>query len=87
MVPCSSSFSSSWPVVISPTPCPFPQAGALSSFLKDLLLTSLPYANLVDADFRRCFEIHFSFIDRVIPDTPGLSAEPPTSLVAGEQQR
>ena len=33
------------------------KAGSLASFLKDLLLTSLPYAELVEQDFRRCIEV------------------------------
>ena len=41
------------------------QAGSLASFLKDLLLTSLPYAELVEQDFRRCIEVGGSFSNGV----------------------
>jgi len=61
------------------------QSGALAAFLKDLLLTRLPYADLLEADFRRCTKIHFEDIGKVVPLTPGLSAEPPESLLASSQ--
>ncbi len=61
-------------------PC-VPQAGALAAFLKDLLLTDIPKPDLIEAEFRRCIEIHFADIGTVIPELPGGHAEPPQSLL------
>ncbi len=41
------------------TPSPPPQAGALASFLKDLLMTDIPFAEPLQNDFARCMRIHF----------------------------
>ena len=58
------------------------QAGSIASFLKDLMLSSVPYSDLVEADFRRCIEMHFADIGKVVPQLPGPPAEPPATLVA-----
>jgi len=62
------------------------QAGAIAAFLKELLLSTCPYVDLIQEDFKRCIEIHFEDIAKVVPDTPGASAEPPASLLAAAGQ-
>jgi len=62
------------------------QAGALVSFLKELLLSDVSSPHLVEADFRRCVEVHFADIGSVVPEVPGSHAEPPASLVEALEQ-
>ncbi len=54
---------------------PLFQAGALAGFLKDLLLTDVPYADLVEADFKRCIEVHFQDIGKVGKYAESLSTD------------
>lgn len=65
------------------------QAGAMAAFLKDLLMTvtATAYAKLLEADFRRCIELHFADIGRVVPEQPGPHAEPSPCLVAALEQQ
>lgn len=48
-----------------------PQAGALASFLRDLLLAPCGYAAEVEVDLQRCIEVHFSTMPGLVPAAPG----------------
>lgn len=60
----------------------------MAAFLKELLLAvaSSSYAQYVEADFKRCMEIHFADIGKVVPAQPGPNAEPSPTLLAALQQ-
>lgn len=62
------------------------QAGAIASFLRELLLSNCQYADMVQQDFQRCMQIHFSDIGGVIPPVPGPPAQPPQTLLDAQQQ-
>ncbi len=56
------------------------QAGAIASFLRELLLSNCARADLVQQDFQECVNMHFQLMPRLTPPVPGLSA-----AVAGQQ--
>jgi len=58
------------------------QAGALASFLKDLLMQNTRYAPSIEQDFAQCLDIHFKEMAVVMPLVPGRSVAPPASLMA-----
>mmetsp|Transcript_34133 Transcript_34133/g.61545 ORF Transcript_34133/g.61545 Transcript_34133/m.61545 type:complete len:218 (+) Transcript_34133:104-757(+) len=47
------------------------QAGAIASFLRELLLTDCPYASHVESDFQQCMQVHFRDVPFVVPIEPG----------------
>ncbi|MEW5317355.1 MAG: hypothetical protein WDW38_008659 [Sanguina aurantia] len=62
------------------------QAGALAAFLREVLLTSCPYFQLIQADFQRCVQLHFSIMPSIVPVQAGTSAEPSQHLINASQK-
>lgn len=60
------------------------QAGAIASYLREMLLSDFPYADAIEQDFKHCMEIHFRDVASVIPVSPGLSAQPSPQLTTQE---
>lgn len=56
------------------------QAGAIASFLRELLLSNCARADLVQQDFQECVNMHFQLMPKLTPPEPGQSA-----AVAGQQ--
>ena len=61
------------------------QSGAYAAFLKDLILSDpkiedqcVPH---VEEDLRRCTELHFETMAKLIQIAPGSSPQPPDSLI------
>lgn len=63
------------------------QAGAIASYLRELLMCNFPYANAIQQDFRHCLDIHFRDIAGVIPNVPGAPAQPPPQLLPQQDGR
>lgn len=53
------------------------QAGALASFLRELLLSNCARPDLVQADFQACAQMHFTLMPQLMPLTPGASVQAP----------
>lgn len=47
------------------------QAGAIASFLRELLLTDIQYAEDVSQDLQRCLEVHFKDMPQAMPQWNG----------------
>mmetsp|Transcript_4962 Transcript_4962/g.8639 ORF Transcript_4962/g.8639 Transcript_4962/m.8639 type:complete len:228 (+) Transcript_4962:32-715(+) len=56
------------------------QAGAIAAFLKDLLMTDIPYVAPIQQDFARCIHIHFQDMPNVVPALPGPIVTPSAAL-------
>ncbi|GFR40713.1 hypothetical protein Agub_g1320 [Astrephomene gubernaculifera] len=64
------------------------QAGALASFLRELLLSSsCPHADLVQQDFQECVSTHFSTMPKLVPPAPGPSAAAAAVGAIAQQQQ
>ncbi|KAG2442454.1 hypothetical protein HXX76_002540 [Chlamydomonas incerta] len=50
------------------------QAGAIASFLRELLLSSCQRPDLVQQDFQECVNMHFQLMPKLTPGAPGPSA-------------
>jgi hypothetical protein len=47
------------------------QAGAIASFLRELVITDCPYADSIMDDLRRVLEVHFQDMASIVPARPG----------------
>lgn len=47
------------------------QAGALASFLREMLLTNCSYSEPLQGDLEKCLLIHFSSVVQHVPELPG----------------
>lgn len=47
------------------------QAGAMASFLRELLLTNCRAPAAVEADLQRCLDVHFKDMPQLVPKEPG----------------
>lgn len=69
-----------------PLPPPSPrccvQAGALASFLRELLLSNCVRPDLVQADFQAVAQMHFTLMPQLVPLTPGAPTQAPPATAA-----
>jgi hypothetical protein len=59
---------------------PVAQAGALASFLRELVIVDCPYADAIMGDLSKCLEVHFQDIASVVPLQAGPSYQPATPM-------
>ncbi|GIL86760.1 hypothetical protein Vretimale_15653 [Volvox reticuliferus] len=65
------------------------QAGAIASFLRELLLSNCQRPDLVQQDFQEAVNIHFQIMPKLTPLTPGPSAAAQNAgaSIQGQQQQ
>ena len=81
------SFASVVLTSLPPIYSPVTQAGALSSFLHDLLLTDTQYAHHIQKDYAACVQIHFRDMAVIVPPLPGAPVQPSVTLLGAEQRQ
>jgi len=66
--------------------CRVLQAGAMASFLRELLMAQCPYADALESDMQRCLDIHFQDMPSLVPKQPGALPEGTLERLMPQQQ-